>query len=202
MSTMHNTVASRFTIALLVLLCVSFSAQAEPRLRPATWGKPIIGSQFSNLYQIDKEVYRSEQPDEEGVSDLQALAIKEILNLREYHSDDGEVGKSNFILERVPMDAGKVTQQQVVQALRIIKNRKGPILIHCWHGSDRTGVTVAAYRIVFNNWTKQQALDEMIHGGYGYHASFYPNLVELVKNFDIKKMRTELGLSTQHAEQR
>lgn len=181
---------------LLLLLFATCGAQAEPRLRPVSWGNLIIGTHFSNLYQVDKGVYRSEQPDDDGVGDLQALGIKEILNLREFHRDDGEVGKSNFILERVQMDAGKVTEQQVIQALRIIKNRNGPILIHCWHGSDRTGVTIAAYRIIFNNWTKAQALDEMIHGGYGYHASFYPNLVNLVKNFNIKKIRTELGLAT------
>ena len=49
------------------------------------------------------------------------------------------------------MNAGKVSQEQLIDALRIIKNRKGPVLLHCWHGSDRTGATVAAYRIVFNN---------------------------------------------------
>lgn len=198
MSAMHKTVARTFNFTLLLLLFVSFGARAEPRLRPATWGHPVIGAQLSNLYQVDEGVYRSEQPDEETVSDLQALGIKEILNLREYHQDDGEVGKTNFTLDRVRMDAGKVTQKQVIQALRIIKDRKGPILIHCWHGSDRTGVTVAAYRILFNNWTKQQALDEMINGGYGYHASFYPNLVELVKNLDVGKMRTELGMTPRH----
>lgn len=186
-----------FTIKYLIALLLLFATNlhAEPRLRPDNWGNPVIGTHFSNLYKVDKGVYRSEQPDEEGVTDLRLLGIKEILNLREYHRDDGEVGKSSFILMRVKMDAGEVSEKQVIQALKIIKNRKGAILIHCWHGSDRTGVTVAAYRILFNHWTKAQALDEMVNGGYGYHASVFPNLVELVKNFNISKMRKELGLS-------
>jgi tyrosine-protein phosphatase SIW14 len=193
-TTSSKTAANIFLVVSLLLFAIS-GAHAEPRLRPASWANPVIGSHFSNLYRVDDGVYRSEQPDEEAVSDLQHLKIKQILNLREYHEDGGEVGKSNFILDRVPMDAGKVTETQIVQALKIIQHRQGPILIHCWHGSDRTGTTIAAYRIIFNHWTKAQALDEMIHGGYGYHASFYPNLVELVKNFNIEKMRTELGLT-------
>lgn len=35
----------------------------------------------------------------------------------------------------------------------------------------------------------------MLNGGYDYHANFYPNLVKLVKSFDIQKMRTELGMA-------
>lgn len=92
------------------------------------------------------------------------------------------------------MNAGEVTENQLIQALRIIKNRKGPILIHCWHGSDRTGVTVAAYRIIFNNWTKEQAVDEMVNGGTGYHSTFYPNLVVLLKNLNIEKIKKELNI--------
>lgn len=180
--------------ALLGLVLVVFSVHASPRLRPATWAVAVIGTELTNLYQIDKGVYRASQPDEEDVADLQALGIKEVLSLRQYHSDNDELEAGNFQLNRVKMDAGEVTQAQLITALRIIKNRKGPILIHCWHGSDRTGVTVAAYRIIFEHWTKAQALDEMRHGGYGYHATIYPNLVELVKQLDIRKFRQALHL--------
>jgi len=188
--------ASKYAFVFILLLFTAQSTTAEPRIRPDNWGRPIIGTHLSNLYQVDQGIFRSEQPDEEDINDLQLLGITQILNLREYHEDGGEVGKTRFTLNRVPMDTGKVTQEQLVQALRIIQHRKGPILVHCWHGSDRTGTTIAAYRIIFNGWNKQQALDEMIHGGYGYHARFYPNLVDLVKNLDVQKMRGELGLAS------
>lgn len=181
-------------IILLGLLLVSFNLQAEPRLRPPDWGVAIIGSELDNLYQVDKGIYRASQPDEEDVADLKALGIKEVLNLRQYHSDEGELQAGGFKLDRIKMNAGEVTQAQLLTALRVIKNRQGPILIHCWHGSDRTGVTIAAYRIVFEGWSKSQAIDEMRHGGYGYHAHFYPNLVVLLKHLDVVKMRKALGL--------
>ena len=93
------------------------------------------------------------------------------------------------------MNAGKVSQEQLIDALRIIKNRKGPVLLHCWHGSDRTGATVAAYRIVFNNWTKAQAIDEMINGGYGYHINFYPQLIPFIEQLNISDIKKELNIN-------
>jgi hypothetical protein len=54
-------------------------------------------------------------------------------------------------LYRVPMDAGKIKTADVVAALRFIKQSEGPVLIHCRHGSDRTGTISALHRIVFQN---------------------------------------------------
>lgn len=181
----------------LVLLLATYGAFAEPRLRPQSWAQPVIGTQLENLYLVDNGVYRSRQPDEEDAADLAALGIRQILNLREYHSDGGEVDPAHFALSRVPMSAGSVSEQQLIEALRVISEREGPILIHCWHGSDRTGVTVAAYRLVFNGWSKAQALDEMINGGYGYHAMMYPNLQALLNGLDIVRMRAALGMGPQ-----
>ena len=47
----------------------------------------------------------------------------------------------------------------------------GPFFVHCQHGSDRTGVCIAAYRIVVQGWTKQDAIREMTGGNYGFHGS-------------------------------
>ncbi|HEX7917405.1 hypothetical protein [Rudaea sp.] len=44
------------------------------------------------------------------------------------------------------------------------------MLIHCWHGADRTGVVCAAYRMVVQGWSKADARAEMFDGGFGYHA--------------------------------
>lgn len=180
-------------VFILLLLGLQGCSQAviEPRLRPAQWAMPVIGSELENFYRVDEGVYRAEQPDAEDLTALSVLGIKEILNLREYHSDD-EAEAQQFSVHYVPMAAGSVTEEQLLEALRKIKNRKAPLLIHCWHGSDRTGVTVAAYRVVFQNWPKQRAIDEMLNGGYGYHDSIYPNLLELINKLDVEKMKKQL----------
>ncbi|MDH3392506.1 MAG: tyrosine-protein phosphatase [Desulfobulbaceae bacterium] len=179
---------------LLLLLLIPTLGYANPRLRPDTWAKPIIGTHLQNLYLVDEGVYRSKQPEDDDISNLKMLGIREIINLREFHSDKDNLTDKSFTLHRIKIHTSDITEEQIITALRIIKNRKGPVLIHCWHGSDRTGVTIAAYRIIFNHWSKKEALDEMINGGYGYHAKTYPELVKLVENLNIDKMKNSLNL--------
>ena len=179
---------------LFIFLMLSSSlAFSEPRIRPHSWALSVIETDMDNLYWVDEGIYRSEQPNSKNLSSLSKLGVKEILNLREFHGDH-EAKKKKFTVHRLKMATGSVTEEQILKALRIIKNRNAPILIHCWHGSDRTGVTIAAYRIIFQNWTKAQAIDEMVHGNYGYHGTFYANLLELLKKMDVSKMQHALSL--------
>lgn len=187
-----NIIMTKYSI--LFFLLITTTCYAEPRIRPDVWAKPIIGTNLENIYLVDKGIFRSEQPQKEDINDLKSLGIKEVLSLRELHGDKDDISDTNFSLHRVKVNTGNITEEQIIKALRIIKNRKGPILIHCWHGSDRTGVTIAAYRIIFNNWSKSQALDEMTNGGYGYHSKIYPELVEVVEGLDINNIKKSLNL--------
>ena len=172
-----------FFIIIFPLTCFS-----EPRLRPNNWAIPVIDTHLKNLNFVDAQIYRSEQPDKEDINDLKRLGVKEILNLREFHSDNDEFESTNFDLHHIKMHTSKITEDQIISALKFIRNRKGPILIHCWHGSDRTGVVVASYRIIFNHWSKSEAIDEMVNGGFGYHEKIYPELISLIENLDVEKI--------------
>ena len=187
-----RTLALTTRLFLLATLLLSGTALGEPRPRPDSWAHPIIGTGIKNLYQVDTGLYRYAQPEADDVDDIKALGITQVLNLRSYHTDSDEMKGSAIGLVRVPMHAGSVTEKQLLEALRAIQQRKGPILVHCWHGSDRTGATIAAYRIVFDHWSKAQALDEMVHGGFGYHRRTYPNLVGLINGLDVPRLREAL----------
>jgi len=180
-------------IVLLFLIGCAF-ANAQPRVRPLSWAQPVLGTELENLYQVDKTLYRSEQPEKLAFSELEKLGIDEVLSLREYHDDADETQNLPFTLHQIEIATGSFTPAQLTAALQVIKNRKGPLLVHCWHGSDRTGTVIAAYRMVFQGWRKTEAIDEMVQGGYGYHASIYPNLLELLQNLDVEKMKQELGI--------
>src|SRR6185295_2313273 len=41
-----------------------------------------------------------------------------------------------------------------------------PVLIHCFAGIHRTGSYCAIFRMDYNNWSKEQALHEMVQKGY------------------------------------
>lgn len=179
-------------ICILLTLFICNNSFSQARIRPAQWAQEVIGTELSNFYRIDDGVYRSKQPDEETFAMLQNMGVKEVLNLRRHHSDDDEAEDTNLTLHSIKINAGSITEDHLIEALTIIKNRKGPIVFHCWHGSDRTGAVAAAYRIIFNNWSKADAIDELRNGDYGYHASIYGNIVELLENLDVKHVKFHL----------
>ncbi len=158
--------------------------------RPAAWAMPVPSQHLKNFYQIDDKVYRSAQPDTKGFQELTALGVRNVLSLRDFHSDHA-ANKLSLNLFRVKMEAGEVEAAKVVEALRIIRNAQGPVLVHCWHGSDRTGLVCAMYRIVFQGWSREEAIDELMHGGYGYHA-LYRNIPEFIRRADIEGIRKQV----------
>ncbi len=163
------------------------TASTTSSQRPSAWATPVRSDNLQNLYQLDDKVYRSAQPDKKGFQELKNIGVKNVLNLRDYHSDNDGKG-SGLNLYRVKMEAGDITTEQVTDALRIIRNAEGPILIHCWHGSDRTGLVSAMYRIVFQGWSKEDAIDELMNGGYGYHA-MYKNIPEFIRQADVERVK-------------
>lgn len=66
-----------------------------------------------------------------------------------YHSDYKPAKGTNLNLHWVKMRAGALTEEHLLKAFRVIRDREGAILIHCHHGSDRTGAIVAMYRILY-----------------------------------------------------
>jgi protein tyrosine/serine phosphatase len=149
------------------------------------WAQPMLGSDLENFYRVSEDVYRSKQPNSDQMSALERMGVRAILNLREYHTDEREARHTGLKLYRIPVNAEEIDDDFMVRALRTITHSEKPILIHCWHGSDRTGVVVAMYRMVIQGWPRDKAIDEFINGGYGYHARFYPNIERYLRRVDI-----------------
>lgn len=189
---------SKLKILLILLaLFVGGSACADPRVRPTEWAQPMLDVQLGNFYKVSDELYRSRQPDDEEMEQLAAMGIRSILNLREHHSDDDEAKATDLKLYRVPMNAGDINDELVTKALDALAAAPKPALVHCWHGSDRTGAIVAMYRMVFQGWPRQQAIDEFINGGYGYHRSVYPNIESYLGTVDIAGFRQRVAQRVQ-----
>jgi protein tyrosine/serine phosphatase len=179
----------RITLVAILLSSASFSTFAAPRERPANWASPVIGSTLENCFRVSDELYRCEQPGSKDIPDLKALGIRSVLNLREYHTDSKKLEKAGLELHVYRIDTGEINIDDLVAALRLFREAPKPVMVHCWHGSDRTGSVVAAYRIVFEGWTTAAALDELRHGGFGYHERWFPNIVELFETLDADELR-------------
>ncbi|SMO75180.1 Tyrosine phosphatase family protein [Chryseobacterium rhizoplanae] len=170
----------------------SESAYASKGSRPQNWAEKITGTPFNNLYKINDDIYRSEQPGSNGFNYFQQNHIVSILNLREFHKDN--IGGTSYTgsLYRVPMNGVIGLNSEIINALRTIKTAPKPIDIHCQYGSDRTGYTVAMYRIVFQNWSKDEAIKEMTQGGYNFHWLTSGELVTYVRNVNIDYIKTQV----------
>lgn len=155
--------------------------------------KKIEAKHFKNLYKVDNDLYRSEQPSKKGFKDTEVMGVKTVLNLRRLWNNTKKAKNFNFNLVNLPLKAKLLNEDDIVKALSIIQNSEKPVLVHCWHGSDRTGAVVAAYRIVFNNWSKEDAIAEFKIKDLGYHYRMYPNLLVLLNDLDVEKIKTELA---------
>ena len=74
----------------------------------------------------------------------------------------GVGGGTGLVLAEVPVDAGDLTYAELVAALKAVVGSPKPVVVHCWHGSDRTGAVVAGWRVAMQGWTPAAALDEMV----------------------------------------
>jgi len=143
------------------------SAEITVESRPQNWAQPADLAGAPNLHRITPTLYRSAQPTREGFANLsQRLGIKSVVSLRAFHADDVLAGGLDLRLTRIPIHTWHIEDEDVIAALRaVIKGQsRGPVLIHCQHGSDRTGLISALYRVIVEGWSKDQALATMLYG--------------------------------------
>jgi malate synthase len=92
------------------------------------------------------------------------------------------------------MKAWHPERKEVVKFLQIVTDEKRyPILFHCQHGADRTGIMCALYRIAVQGWSREEAIQEMKEGGYGFHT-IWVNLPTWLDELDIESIKKEVGI--------
>jgi tyrosine-protein phosphatase SIW14 len=178
-------------IAIFIASCTSQPHSST--IRNKSWASKIKTSTLNNLYKINDSMYRSEQPTYQEFKYLNQFGIKSILNLRANHNDSNLIKNNNLEKYSVKITTNNITEDNIIASLKIINAAKKPLLIHCKHGSDRTGIVVAMYRIVFENWTKENAIDELINGGYGFHHQ-YDNIPAYIRNVDINAIKKMISM--------
>ncbi len=176
-------------LALLFVLVTGLGVANTVEVRPARWAQPVIGSSLGNFYRVSDDLYRSEQPAPSDIPDLKKFGIRTVLSLRHYHHDSRAFAQADIQALQHEMNAGSASVSDLVAVLKIIHAAPKPVLVHCWHGSDRTGFVVAGYRMVFMNWTADEAIHELRSGGFGLHESWYPNLAQVLKAMDVSAVR-------------
>ncbi len=178
-----------FLLSLLGLFCcfavvwVVSSLQWKkfnPNKRPKQWAQAIPHENLNNFHQINTEVYRAAQPSKMGMLSLTDQGFKTVLNLRHLKKDNALIEDDSLVLEHLSINTWTLSHKEILKGVELLKSAQKPILVHCLHGSDRTGAIIAAYRILEMNWTKEEAIAELKFGGYGFHQFYFPHILWLL----------------------
>jgi len=150
-------------------------------------------TEIKNFHQVNPEIYRSSQPDKQQMQTIvEIYGIKSVINLREYHSDVDETENLPVKLYEIPLAAGSLSEENLLKVLQVMKKAPKPLLVHCMHGSDRTGAVIAAYRIACENYPVEKAIDELKNERFGHHKYTYPNIERLLRNINWQDFRKGL----------
>lgn len=145
----------------------------------------------ANLHRVDAKVWRSSQPQKYQYAALaRDEGIGEVLCLRRWHDDKGKA--DDLLCHHVRMNAGEIRDEDMIAALRVLVAAEKPVLVHCLHGSDRTGVVIAMYRMVVQKWPREKAIEEFADPKYGHHADWFPNIREYLEKVDVEAIRREV----------
>ena len=146
---------------LLLLLTLSGVIASAQKKEQTTSGQSVV----KNFGKVNDNYFRGSQPTKPQVAALKAMGVKTIIDLRkdllpEERQWATEQGLNYF---NIPLKANTAaTKEQTEFFLRLVNDpANGPVFVHCKGGKHRTGAMTAIYRITHDNWTAEQAFDEM-----------------------------------------
>ena len=192
---MKITRAVTLVLSFMMVLSLATNVCADsPGERPEKWAQPIRMRGVPNLHKVSDNLYRSAQPTAEGMRNLKKMGVETIVSLRSFHTDRDEIGNTGLAYEHIYMKAWHPEEEDIVRFLQIVtRPQKGPVLVHCQHGADRTGAMCAVYRVAIQGWTKEEAVKEMTEGGFGFHG-VWANIAPWINKLDIGEIKRQAGI--------
>jgi protein tyrosine/serine phosphatase len=132
---------------------------------------------------VNENFYRGAYPSGH-LDQLQKLGIKTIVNFRysKEHDYREEAESAGFNYHYMPINPREPpSKDEIKQFLEIVSGSQNqPVYVHCTLGIDRTGLMSGIYRIEFDGWDNQKAVDEMEYFG---HNEFWHDLEERLKKY-------------------
>ena len=142
---------------------------------------------MENFAKVSQALWRGAKPNAEGFRNLEAARAKTEVSLRNQHDDWPLLAGTKLGYLRIPGHAWDPDEAQLLLFLNIVEGPKNwPVFVPCAEGCDRTGYSVAAYRMVVESWPVDDALHEMFD--FRFDAIWFRNPVFLRK-LDVAMMR-------------
>jgi len=169
---------SRMFSLSLTLLFSFLSCSCAPLLTHNVAGacSSRLGSSISNFCEVTPNVlWRGSRPDKEGAAWLIQTGVRTVVNLELLLDDRPAFGRAtladagNYSVgyyrihdwEALPVLAPSLTDDHIAHFLAIVSQQPKPVYVHCRSGMNRTGVMVAAYRILVEGMSEEEAIEEM-----------------------------------------
>lgn len=119
---------------------------------------------------VEERVYRSGQPSREQLRALTAhYGIRTVIKL---NAGKDEAPPGVMVLHFPLHVLVAPTPKELDQILDVIEQSPKPLLIHCTHGEDRTGLVVALYKVRRGASPDSAFTDMMRHGFHPYPGVF------------------------------
>ncbi|UOO91013.1 tyrosine-protein phosphatase [Vitreoscilla massiliensis] len=158
------------------------------------WATPV--EQSVNLFRVTPTLFRSEQLQAKDRALLPQNNIKTIINLRYFDRDDDqeELSQPGLKLMNHPLKSWRIKPKEIAAVLYEIEQaqKQGGVLVHCYHGADRTGLIIGMHRIVQQGWSIDEAKREMVEGPYGFHT-VWRNIPKMYNQDTVNQVRLELA---------
>lgn len=144
------------TLIFLCLFVMIAACGCVTRGFPAQWG-------IVNFDRVDEQLYRGGRVNRLALEHLQSIGVKSVVNLRDDDSswpDEQDACHTlGMVYTNFPMSSiVPPSRATVVKILNTMQALPKPIFVHCLHGSDRTGLIVACWRInEYSDWTPKEA---------------------------------------------
>lgn len=173
----------------LTIACVGCSTRHNGAPSTAQFASERISVPgIPDFGKVNDFLYRGAQPTVEGIGQLKKMGIDKVVDLRaELH---GEIENEREHVESLGMrlinlpGSGWATpkDEEIAEFFELIREQpRRKIFIHCWLGGDRSGMFIAAYRVAFDGWTPEQAVEEM--RAFHYLEFWHPNMRRYVQHF-------------------
>lgn len=122
---------------------------------------------------VKNEIYRGGHPSVTGLKNLAQSKIKTVLDLENnldapLEAEASQVKNLGMTFISVPLSGISSPSKADMNYIQsVLKDQTAyPIYVHCKYGSDRTGLVIGLYRVFGQNWTPQEAYEEMEQHGF------------------------------------
>ena len=143
---------------------------------------------LSNFAQVHTTpaLWRGARPTPDGIGLLAKWGCRTIIDLEEIIYDFNwfewiVTQHYGLTYKSIPMNPCHIELEDIKTILEMVRDpANGGIMVHCAHGSDRTGVAIGVVRLAIDHWPIADVLAEL--EAFGWHNMLYPGVKTFLEN--------------------